>query len=68
MHIWSIDCEGFCMAKRAKKVSFIAKKKVGKPVKVDFYTKKGEKVTFIAKKKVTKPVRVSFYAKTKKKS
>lgn len=56
------------MAKsRRKTVSFIAKKKVSKPVKVKFYTKTGEKVSFAAKKKVTKPVKVEFYAKKKRK-
>ena len=56
------------MAKRArKKVSFIADKKVVKPVRVKFYTGKGKKVTFVAKKKVVKPVKVEFYAKRKKK-
>ncbi len=55
------------MAKQRKqKVSFIAKKKVSKPVKVKFYTKAGKTVSFTAKKKVTKPVRVKFYAKKKK--
>jgi len=52
---------------RRKKVSFIADKKIAKPVKVKFYTGKGEKVSFVAKKKVVKPVRVEFYAKRKKK-
>lgn len=57
------------MAKKGRaKVSFIAKKKVTKPVKVKFYTKTGKKVSFAAKKKVTKPVEVKFYAKKKKKS
>jgi len=55
------------MPKRKQKVSFIAKKKVIKPVKVTFYTREGEKVSFIAKKKVIKPVKVEFYVKGKKK-
>jgi len=49
-----------------KKVSFVATKKVVKPVKVKFYTRRGEKVSFTAKKKVAKPVKVAFYAKKKK--
>jgi len=56
------------MSKSArKKVSFVAKKKVVKPVKVKFYTRSGEKVSFTAKKKIVKPVKVEFYAKRKKK-
>tara|TARA_Y100000310_G_C20149593_1_gene564076 strand:+ start:77 stop:232 length:156 start_codon:yes stop_codon:yes gene_type:complete len=51
------------MSKR--KVSFLAKKKVTKPVKVRFINKQGERVSFSAKKKVTKPVRVTFYTKKK---
>jgi hypothetical protein len=55
------------MAKsRRKTVSFIAKKKVSKPVRVKFKTKTGKKVSFVATKKVTKPVRVKFSAKKKK--
>ena len=50
-----------------KKISFIAKKSLVKPVKVKFYTGSGEKVSFTAKKKVVKPVKVEFYAKRKKK-
>lgn len=52
---------------RRKKISFIADKKVVKPVKVKFYTGKGKKVSFVAKKKMVKPVKVEFYAKRKKK-
>ena len=51
---------------RRKKVSFVASKKVVKPVKVKFYTRTGQKVSFTAKKKVIKPVKVKFYAKRKK--
>ena len=55
------------MAKsRRKTVSFIAKKKVSKPVRVKFTTKKGKAVSFSATKKVTKPVRVKFSVKRKK--
>jgi hypothetical protein len=55
------------MAKsRRKTVSFTAKKKVSKPMRVNFYTRTGEKVSFTAKMKVTKPVRVKFYVKKKK--
>lgn len=55
------------MAKsRRRTVSFIAKKKVSKPVRVKFSTKKGETVSFTATKKVTKPVRVRFSVKKKK--
>jgi len=49
-----------------KKVSFVARKQVAKPVRVKFYTRGGEKVAFTAKKKVVKPVKVEFYAKKKK--
>lgn len=52
---------------KREKVSFVAKKKIVKPVKVGFYTRSGEKVSFTAKKKVVKPVKVQFYAKKKKK-
>jgi hypothetical protein len=55
------------MAKRRLKISFIADKKVSKPVKIEFYTKEGKRVAFKAHKEVTKPVRVEFYAKRKKK-
>lgn len=51
--------------KGTKKVSFVAHKKVSRPVTVRFNTKKGP-VFFRATKKVTKPVRVKFYAKKKK--
>lgn len=54
------------MSKRREKVSFVADKKVSKPVRVEFYTKDGEKVAFRSHKQVTKPVRVEFYAKKKK--
>jgi hypothetical protein len=49
-----------------KKVSFIARKKIVKPVRVKFYTRSGGRVAFTAKKKVVKPVRVQFYAKKKR--
>lgn len=56
------------MAKpRREKISFIAEKKVSKPVKVEFYNKEGEKVSFKGHKQVTKPVKVEFYAKREKK-
>jgi hypothetical protein len=51
---------------RREKISFIAEKKVTKPVKVEFYTKKGEKVTFKGHQQVKKPVKVEFYVKKKK--
>ncbi len=51
---------------RREKISFIAEKKVSKPVRVEFRTKEGEKVAFKAHEKVSKPVRVEFYAKKKK--
>ncbi len=55
------------MAKSKRKtVSFIAKKKVSKPVRVRFKTKTGKIVSFTAKKKVTKPVRIKFSVKKKK--
>lgn len=50
-----------------KKVSFVARKQVAKPVRVKFYTRSGQKVSFAAKKKAVKPVKVQFYAKRKKK-
>ena len=50
-----------------EKVSFIAEKKVPKPVKVEFYTKSGERVSFKGHKEITKPVKVEFYAKKDKK-
>lgn len=49
------------------KVSFIAEKKVSKPVRVEFYTKEGKKVSFKGHKRVTRPVRVEFYAQKAKK-
>lgn len=52
---------------RREKVSFIAKRKVIKPVRVKFYTGTGEKVSFKARKEVKKPVKVEFYARKKKK-
>ena len=52
---------------RRKRVTFTARRKVTKPVKVSFKTRAGEKVSFKAKKTVTKPVKVSFLAKTKAK-
>jgi hypothetical protein len=52
---------------RRTKISFVAKKKVAKPVRVKFYTRSGQKVSFAAKKKVVRPVKVEFYAKRKKK-
>jgi len=54
------------LKKRRKKISFIAKKQVSKPVKVEFYTKTGRKVSFKGHQKVSKPVKVEFYAKKKK--
>lgn len=53
---------------RRQKISFVVRKQVTKPVKVEFYTKTGQKVSFRGRKKVTKPVRVEFYVKKKKKS
>lgn len=44
-----------------QKVSFTAKKKAVKPVKVEFYTRKGEKVSFVSRKKAVEPVKVEFY-------
>ncbi len=52
---------------RREKISFVAERKVTKPVKVDFYTKRGERVSFQGHKQVTKPVRVEFYVKKSKK-
>ncbi len=47
-----------------RNVSFIARKDVTKPIKVQFKTSEGKSVSFIAKKTFTKPVKVQF--KTKK--
>jgi hypothetical protein len=52
---------------RREKVSFVAEKKVPKPVRVEFYTKSGERVSFKGHKEITKPVKVEFYAKKDKK-
>lgn len=52
---------------RRQRVTFKARKKVTKPVKVSFKTRAGEKVSFKAKKTITKPVKVSFLTKAKKK-
>lgn len=52
---------------RREKISFVADRKVSKPVKVEFYTKEGEKVSFKGHQKVTKPIKVEFYAKKDKK-
>ena len=49
-----------------KRISFVAKKSVTKPVKVKFKTKTGKKVSFKATKLVTKKVKVKFLAKKKK--
>jgi hypothetical protein len=51
---------------RRKRISFVAKRSVVKPVRVKFYTRSGGKVAFTAKRKVVKPVRVQFYAKKKR--
>jgi len=51
---------------RRQRVTFKARKKVTKPVKVSFTTKAGQRVTFKARKKVTKPVTVNFFARRKK--
>ncbi len=51
---------------RREKISFIAERKVSKPVKVEFYTKDGERVLFKGHKNVEKPVKVEFYAKKDK--
>jgi hypothetical protein len=51
---------------RRQRVTFRAKRKVTKPVKVSFKTKAGQKVSFRARKKVTKRVNVSFLARRKK--
>ncbi len=53
--------------RRREKISFVADKKVSKPVKVAFYTKEGEKISFKGHKEVTRPVRVEFYARKSKK-
>jgi hypothetical protein len=53
--------------KQRQKVSFIAEKKVSKPVKIKFYTSGGQKVSFTGHKQVKKPVKVEFYAKKGKK-
>jgi hypothetical protein len=49
-----------------KRVSFIARRSVAKPVRVKFYTRSGGRVAFTARRKVVKPVRVQFYAKKKR--
>ena len=51
------------MSKRREKISFVAEKKVTKPVKVEFYTKDGKKVKFKGHEEVKKPVKIEFYAK-----
>ena len=51
--------------RKTHRVSFIAKKPVTKPVKVDFMTKSGE-VAFAAHKTVKEPTRVTFRAKDKR--
>jgi hypothetical protein len=48
-----------------KKVSFVAKKVVSKPVKVRFQTREGL-VSFKAIKKISKPVKVTFYVGNKR--
>jgi len=52
---------------KKKKVTFVAKKKVTKPVTVRFVTKDGKPIRFKATKKVSKPVKVTFYARKRKK-
>lgn len=54
--------------KRRQKVSFIANKRVIKPIRVKFYTRSGKKISFISKKKVVKPVKVEFYVTEKQKA
>lgn len=51
---------------RTRKVSFMATKKVTKPVKVSFTTSSGKRVRFTASKKESVPVRVTFYKRVKK--
>jgi hypothetical protein len=51
-----------------EKISFWAKKRVTKPVRVSFKTGKGKRVSFTMTKRFSKPVRVSFYAKKRRKS
>ncbi len=51
-----------------QKISFVAKKEVSKPVRIEFYTKKGEKVSFKGHEQVKKPIRVEFYVKKTKKA
>jgi len=48
---------------KKKDVSFIAMKKVTKPVRVSFKTSEGKRISFTARRTVTKPVRVKFKAK-----
>jgi hypothetical protein len=48
------------------RVEFKAKKKVSKPVAVDFKTKSGKEIAFRAKKSVTEKVPVKFRAKNAK--
>ena len=55
------------MVKRRKKVSFIARKTMNKPVRVRFINSRGELVSFKATKKIKVPKRVTFYIKSKKK-
>ena len=51
---------------RRQRVTFRARKKATKPVKVSFTTRAGQRVTFKARKAVTKPVKISFLARRKK--
>jgi hypothetical protein len=50
---------------RRKRITFTARGKRTKPVRVSFTTRAGEKVYFRAKKTVTKPVKVIFMARAK---
>ena len=49
-----------------RRVSFWARKKVPKEVKVSFVDQYGNRVSFKATKRVSVPVKVTFYKKRKK--
>ncbi len=55
------------MARRKRKISFTAIKRVPKKVNVKFTTRNGERISFKSVKRVPKKVHVTFYAKQRRK-
>ncbi len=62
-NIFILNLSLYYMAQRKKIVSFWARKKITKPVKVKFRTSSGKIISFKATKKITKLVKVKFKAR-----